>query len=86
MKFLYTLKQRRLHKRLFTFLDLLVQLEPTEALGVAKALNLKFMEYKGAKAEGLSFDDILSETVDGFIKASKRTQKRILKIMKAATK
>ena len=73
MKFLHTLKQRRLHKRLFTFLDLLVQLEPTEALGVAKA-------------EGLSFDDILSETVDGFIKASKRTQKRILKIMKAATK
>lgn len=85
MSFLDTMKQRKVHKRVMLFLDLLVKLEPTEALGVARALNLKFMEYKGTKAEGLSFDDILSETIDGFVKASNRTQKRILKIMKAAT-
>lgn len=86
MKLLQGWFNKRANIRTLEFLELLVQLEPVEALGVSKALKVSFMDPKKEIPKDLTLDTILSETIDGFVKASRKTQRDIMKIMRASLK
>jgi hypothetical protein len=59
------------------------QLEPMEFMGLVRIFNIDIFKQDEEKTPR-SFEEVFSEVLDGFIKASPMQRKNIMKILKAA--
>lgn len=66
-------------KELNEFLTLVVRLEPIEFMGLAQVLCADISD------EDLAFDELLEQMMDGLERASHKTRRDILKVMRQAS-
>lgn len=73
------------YKEEMTFLNCLRKLNPIEIVGVGLLLGVTLLENE---AQEVKFEDgeALNRLLEGFKNATERTRKRLLKIMKDATR
>lgn len=66
------------------FMELLVKLEITEFIGVARLLNVKVLKEDNETAR--NFVDVFSDVVDSYDKLGRSARRNLMKIMKSAVK
>ena len=66
------------------FMELLVKLEITEFIGVARLLNVKVLKEDNETAR--NFVDVFCDVVDSYDKLGRIARRNLMKIMKSAAK
>ena len=77
------IKKKKAEKELQQFIFYTSKLEAIEFMGLVRIFNVDIFKNDEQKTPR-TFEEILSDIIDGFIKATPRQKKNIMKILKAA--
>ena len=67
------------------FILIVSKLEPMEFMGLVRIFNIDIFEDNAEKTPK-TFEQILSEVLDAYVKASRLQRRNLMKILKAATR